>query len=253
MRTCIVLTLLVLVGCGSSTPKADDPKPASSTSTAESSSAAAEGKLDAPDAKAEEASKKIPDACAGDDKGACVMPRAFVRRLCAGAHPDLALMFFQKGSPWRRAYVAVKEVAPFNGMSGPSSEEKLLFDEELLVLAEKKVDTGGMQVSGAGASFDVLRWDGTCATLSAEEVRFVTPPKPKHANIPWRALEDATQEALRKNEALAKTATDRKKECKGATIGTVSAKCEKLDRQLNDLVVEAVRGGTAVPQPAKVP
>jgi hypothetical protein len=250
MRTCIVLTLLALVGCGSSTPKADEPKSASSASPSESS-AAAEGKPDASDAKSEEASKKIPDAC--DDKSACVMPRAFVRRLCGGAYPDLALMFFQKGSPWRRAYVAVKEAAPFNGMSGPSSDEKLVFEEELLVLSEKKVDTGGMQVSGAGSSFDVMRWDGTCATLSAEELRFVTPPKPKHANIPWRSLEDATQEALRKNDALAKTAAERKKECKGATIGSVSAKCEKVDRQLNDLVAEAVRGGTAIPQPAKVP
>lgn len=253
MRYGVALSLLLIAGCGSSTPKAEDPKPESSASPAAGASDSADAKSEA-DAKADEAAaKKIPEDCAGGDKGACVMPRPFVIKLCAGAYSDLALMFFQKGSPWRRGYVAVKEVAPFNGLNGLSSDEKLVFDEEVLILSEKKVDTGGMQVSGAGSSFDVLRWDGTCATLSAEEVRPNVPPKPKHATIPWRTLEDATQDALRQNEAVAKVAAERKKECKGATIGNVTAKCEKADHQLNDLVVDAVRGGTTVPKPAKVP
>lgn len=181
------------------------------------------------------------------------MPRRFVAKLCAGVFPELALMFFQKGTPWRRAYLAVKEATPFNGLNGPSSEQKLVFEEEMLVLSEKKADTGGMQVSGAGSSFDLLRWDGTCATLSAEEVRFATPPKPKNATIPWRILEDATQNALLQNEAFAKVAAERRKECKGATIGAVTDKCEKADKKLNALLVEVVRGGASVPQPAKVP
>jgi len=245
MRTGIALPLLLLaiIGCGSSAPKA-----ATTAAPAESAAASADDKP-----KDDAAAKKIPEGCVDDNKSACVMPGAFVRRLCAGAYPELALMFFQKGTPWRRVYVAVKEVAPFNGLGGLSSDEKLVFDEELLVLSEKKADTGGMQVSGAGASYDVLRWDGTCATVSAEEARANVPPKPKHATIPWRSLEDATQGALLQNDALAKVAAERKKECKGATIGTVSAKCEKADHALNDLVVQAVREGTAVPKPAKVP
>lgn len=249
MRHSVALTILFLAGCGSSTPPAETPPPSSADApAAESAPAAADAA-----ATAEEDPKKIPEACAGDSKDACQMPKGFVKRLCAGVYPELALMFFQKGSPWRRAYVSVKEAAPFNGLGGPSSEEKLTFDEELLVLVERKVDTGGMQVSGAGASYDVLRWDGTCATLSSEEVRLQAPPKPKHAAIPWRILEDPTQNALLANEALAKVAAERKKECKGATMGSVSAKCEKADKALNDLVVEAVRGGTTVPRPAKVP
>jgi hypothetical protein len=251
MRYLSALTLLVVAGCGSSPPKAEEPKAASPTPDAAVKETAPEG---AAEPKAEEESKGIPDACAGE-KSACVMPRGFVKRLCGGSgtYPELALMFFQKGSPWRRAYVSVKEAAPFNGMNGPSSEEKLTFEEELLVLSENKVDTGGMQVSGAGSSYDLLRWDGTCVTLSAEEVRLTGPSKPKHAAIPWRILEDATQNALLQNEALATVATERKKECKGATIGAVSAKCEKADKKLNDLVVDAVRGGTTVPKPSKVP
>ena len=250
MRASLSLPLLLLLGCGgSSAPQAEEPKqtaPTAAASPAESEPA------DTKEPPAAEESKKIPDACDGEG-AACVMPAGFVKRLCTGVFPDLALMFLQRGSPWRRAYVAVKEATPFNAFNGPSSDQKLVFEEELLVLREKKVDTGGMQVSGAGDSYDLLRWDGTCVTLSAEEVRLAAPPKPKHAPITWRILEDATQEALRKNEAVDKIVTERKKECEGATMGNVTAKCEKADRALNDRLAEAVRGGTTVPQPAKVP
>lgn len=252
MRHALLLPLpllLLALGCGSSSsPPPQDP----SAEAPKAQASAEEAKAPKEEAPAAEDTKSIPTACAGD-AAACVMPFAFVKRLCSGAYPDLALMLFSKGSPWRRAYVSVKETAPFNGLNGPSSDEKLVLDEELLVLFEKKADTGGMQVSGAGASYDLLRWDGTCATLSAEEVRLAVPPKPKHALIPWRILEDATQNALLQNEAVAKIVSERKKECKGATMGAVSAKCEKADKALNGIVFDAVRGGTAVPQPAKVP
>jgi hypothetical protein len=241
--------VLFVMGCGSSTPAPEAPSPA----TSEPAPATKESSADADAAKAEEEAKNIPEACAGESKDPCQMPKAFVKKLCGGVFPELALMLFQKGTPWKRGYLSVKEAAPFNGLGGPSAEEKLVYEEELLVLTEMKAQTGGMQVSGAGASYDVLRWDGTCATLSAEEVRFATPAKPKHALIPWRILEDATQNALLANESLAKVAAERKKECKGATMGSVSAKCEKADRSLNDLVVEAVRTGTTVPKPSKVP
>lgn len=181
------------------------------------------------------------------------MPRAFVQRLCANAYPDLALLLFQKGTPWSRAYVAVRQAEPFNGLGGPSSDTKLLFDEELIVLSERKPNLGGMTVSGAGASYDLLRWDGTCATLSAEEVRLQRPPKPGYAAITWRYLEDPTQNALLEDERVAKAATDRRRECKGVTVGAVSAKCEKASRELDQRVVEAIRGGRGIPKPAKAP
>jgi hypothetical protein len=256
MRTLAVSTLLFILGCGGSQHAADTQDKAAKEGSDATASADKPSEDKSKDDASEDDGKTIPEACAAGTSGdGCVMPRAFVKRLCGGTsvYPELALMLFQKGTPWKRAYVAVKEVNPFNGLGGSSAEEKLFFEEELLVLQMKKADTGGMQVSGASGSYDVLRWDGSCATLSSEEVRLVAPPKPKHATIPWRVLEDATQEALKKDEALAKVASERKKECKGATMGAVSDKCEKADKKLNDLVVEAVRNGTSVPKPNKVP
>lgn len=254
MRKLAVSILFVVLGCGGSKPAPDTQDKADTGDKKDSAGAETADKDKPKDEPAEDDGKTIPEACADGTSGdGCVMSKGFVKRLCGGVYPELALMLFQKTTPWKRVYVAVKEVNPFNGYSGPSSEEKLFFEEELLVLRSHKADAGGMQVSGAGSTYDVLRWDGSCATLSGEEVRLVAPPKPKHATIPWRILEDATQEALKKDDNLAKVATERRKECKGATMGAVSAKCEKADKLLNDLVVDVVRNGTTVPKPAKVP
>jgi hypothetical protein len=108
-------------------------------------------------------------------------------------------------------------------------------------------------VSGAGSSFDFLRWDGTCASLTAAEMTFNKPPKPKTPSIPWRSVEDATKAALEKDEKFAKLVADRRKECKGATIGSVSDKCEKVDKLLNAAIVEMVRKGVEIPKPQKLP
>jgi hypothetical protein len=238
------------VGCGSSNTPAPS-QPLAGTQAAPAGTSSDEASPAAPLSKQTEAAG-LPTACDGASDS-CVMPKPFVKRMCAGVWPDLALVLFTKGTPWRRAYVSVKQADAFNGFGGPSTEEKLLFDEEVLIIGERKPDMGGMSVSGAGASYDFLRWDGSCATLSAQEVRLQRPPKPGHAKVPWRNLDDPTQNALLKDDKLAKVAAERKKECKGATMGEVSAKCEKADRLLNDLVVEAVRGGASLPEPSRLP
>jgi hypothetical protein len=251
MRPALPFVALLAVSCGSKPApvKAPDPVP---TAAASSSTPATESSARTADHKPGEPGG-VPGACAPDAADGCVMPRPFVKKLCAGSFPDLALALFSKTTPWRRAWVAVRQADPFNGFGGPSTDEKLLFDEELLVLTERKPNLGGMSVSGAGPSYDLLRWDGTCATLSAGEVTFRKPPKPRHANIPWRSLDDATQAALLQDDKVAKVAGERRKECKGATMGEVSAKCEKAERALNDLVADAVRGGVAVPTPKRLP
>ena len=123
----------------------------------------------------------------------------------------------------------------------------------MIIVSEQKPDLKGITVSGAGASYDFLRWDGTCASLTAEEMTFNKPPKPKAPPIQWRAIEDATKEALSKDEKFAKIAVDRRKECKGAASGDVTDKCEKADKLLNSSIVESIRKGVEIPKPQKLP
>ena len=110
-----------------------------------------------------------------------------------------------------------------------------------------------MQVSGAGGAYDVLRWDGTCASLQDEEVSLTGSSTPKTAKIPWKTLDDKVKDALLADEKINKIYTARRKECKGATMGDVSKKCEELDDKLSAVVVEYVRRGGAVPAPPKLP
>lgn len=238
-----------LVGCGPSTPTPDDPH---GTETGATSAPTA-----APTAEPETKSAKEPDGvpttCAKQSGNVCLPAESFAKKLCNGDFRDLALHLFAKESPWTRAYVNIKEANPWNGFGGSTSDEKLVFDEEVLIVGEDNPDLGGIQVSGNGANYHLLRWDGSCATLQTREVTLQRPPKPKHATINWRILDDSSQEALLTNEPLAKAVSEQKKECKGATMGDVSDKCEKANKKLNDLVVDTIRGGVTVPIPKKVP
>jgi hypothetical protein len=238
---------VVLLACGASAPPVAAPEPAASAPEPLASAA--------PPASAEPAAAKdeplaVPTSCAANP---CVLPPAVAKKLCSKANADVAVALFAKDTPWTRVYVNVKQADSYNGLGGPSSEKKLTFDEELLVLAERNTDLGGMQVSGAGGAYDTMRWDGTCATLSQAEVTTRKPPHAKHAVIPWRFLADTTQQALRKDGKTDALVGERRKQCKGVTSGVVSLACEKTDRALNDRIVEAVRGGLAVPLPATLP
>lgn len=251
MRWSSPILLVCLAGCGAAPTPASTPAEEPSKATAETPSTEPEAPSTEP--ATEEESVALPTACANDSQSPCVMPRAFVKRLCAGAHPELALYLFAKDSPWTRMYVSARQVEPFNGLGGPSSDKNLEFDEELLVLSENSPNLGGMTVSGVGNSYDVLRWDGTCATLQAGEVRAHRPPSPKHADIDWKRLDEDVRNALSADEKIADLSKLRRKECKGVTMGVVSDKCEKADMALRARVVKAIRDGFPVPRPSRLP
>lgn len=232
---------LALAGCGSSAEKpAESPAPAAAP--AADDSAKADAKAPKEDAEPE----GLPTQCEAQKNGVCLPSMKFVKRLCAGFYPDIALSMFGKGTPWTHAYLA-RNVEAWNASGGASSSDKLEFDEEVLVLAYRAADTGGMQVSGSGGGYDVLRWDGTCASLMSEEITLKTPPKPKYAKIPWKNLDDKIRDALLGDDKIAKVSAERKKECKGATMGEVSLKCVKADTMLSQVVVDYVRNGGSVP------
>ncbi|APR86468.1 Hypothetical protein A7982_11817 [Minicystis rosea] len=236
---------LVLAACGSSTP----PPTAAPLPTAEASAAPTA----APVAEEDQPFGKIPTECTDSQGKMCLPPAKFVKRLCAGFYPDVALSMLGKGTPWQRGYLRVKSVEAWNASGGVSSAEKIVFEEEFVILARREAKTGGIQVSGAGGSYDVLRWDGTCASLMEDEVSLRGSSTPKHAKIPWKSLDDKVRDALAANDKIGKVYADRRKECKGATMGDVTAKCQKADDLLSTVVVEFMRNGGALPAPAKLP
>ena len=168
---------------------------------------------------------------------------AFVKRLCNGKCPSLGLHLFSNPA-WTRGYLTRRTQA-WNASGGASDSGWVEFDEEVLILYARVPDAGGMQVSGAGGSYDALRWDGSCVTLQSEEVTMSKAPAPKYPSIDFRYLDDDTQEALRKDDKVNKAWQSRRTECKGATSGDVSLKCVKADDNLTKTVVGFVRKAAA--------
>jgi hypothetical protein len=239
---------LWMIGCGGAAP-AQAPKAAEEAAP---EAAESEPKSDEAAEEKADADSPLPTKCAkaGD---ICTPSHAFMKRLCESSFPGVALVMFSGGTPWTRGYVSVQKVEPVNAFGGVAGGENLVFDEEVILLFVKSGDLNGMQVSGAG-SYQVLRWDGTCATLASEEVRLQRPGSPKHAKVNWRFLDDKIKEALRTHAKLDEVVRAHRKECKGATMGEVSAKCEKLDKQLASTIVEVVRSGSVkLPEPEKLP
>jgi hypothetical protein len=246
-----LLTGLLGIGCGGSAPpaKSSDEKP--KAASAGDASEEAESSGDESEDEAEDGGP-IPTDCA-KPSGGCYPSMKFVKRLCDGSYPGVALVMFSGGTPWKRAYLAVREVDPVNAFGGVAGGEALVMNEEVIVLFEKSGNLGGMEVTGSG-SYQVLRWDGTCATLASGELREQRPGNAKAAKVTWRYLDKPIKKALREESRISEAVRARKKECKGATMGTVSAKCEKLDQALTETIVDVVReGNVKLPTPAKVP
>ena len=197
-----------------------------------------------------EVAKGIPGACAGGVMDPCVPEADFVKRMCNGMFPDVALILFAKGSPFTRGYLK-GDVDGWNA-DGASARAKLLFDEEVLVLRKRDSGKGGMQVSGSGG-YQVMRWDGYCYTLEEGSLATRAPAKPKTSAIPWRFMENSTKDALLADAGVKTAYEKRGKECKGAVSGDVTAACQKADEALSAAIVKAVRDGISVPTPGKLP
>jgi len=174
-----------------------------------------------------------------------VPSEAHVALLCRVASADAALVMFAKGSPWTRAFLT-RDTEAWNAGGGSTSRGKLVFDEEVLLLRKH---AGGGMIVGQGASFDVLRWDGSCASLAQEELTEKRPPRAKAGPVSWRELGQKTRDAVLADAKLSALYDKRRKECRGVTSGDVTAACVKADAALSSGIVDAVRAGLAAPAP----
>ena len=236
MRAITAILLLVCVGCGSSArPTAEHPEVASNDPSA---------------APAGKARRPLPDHCA-HGKRECVPPPGWVKRLCEDVYPDVALNMFKPGTRWKRLYMLAR-AEPFNASGGASLlGDKMERGEEVIAL-KRRDNTGEMQV-GDNAGYDVLRWNGACATIHDGDFTRDPPREILHSKIEWRRLGLDLRKALEVQPSIAAAQNARRKACHGFSIGQVTKDCEVYDRAFVDEIVRYVQSGGAIPSPSRLP
>lgn len=235
----VVTSVVVVAACGGSAP----PVKTSKSSEPSHAGVASQG------SSLTEDNAEVPERCI-KRKGACLPPVKWAEKLCQDVYPDVALYMFRKGSPWERFYMRTGLNA-VNGW-GSTIAEDLVRGEEVIPI-NYRGNKDGFVVQGSEGTFDVLRWNGSCVTLDLAEVTKDQPGAPKVPRIEWRALSEPVQEALMADNRVASAVRSRQKECRGATIGRVTAECERLDRELGSVIARYVRDGGGVPLPPSHP
>ena len=233
-----------LTACGGAQEAAAPPE----TPRAEAKSSEPEAEL----GPEKTAKVKIPKRCSKrKQRGECLPPVPWVNRLCNDVYPDVALHMFKPGTPWQRFYM-VARAEPFNASGGASLlGDKLEMGEEVIAL-RRRANDGEMQV-GDQSGYDVLRWNGSCATIHDGDFSTTPPREVRHSRVEWRKLSVDMRSALESEPEIQATYEERRKQCRGATLGQVTAECEKLDKRLVEEVVRHVRTGAPLPGPVKAP
>lgn len=195
----------------------------------------------------------LPVACSSEapikKQKACLPPPTFGKKLCGGIYPEVALGMFSKGTPWTRLWLA-GDVEAWNASGGLTHRAKLAFDEEVIILSRHAAGgSGGIVMTGAMASYDVLRWDGTCVSVLEGELTTQRPPAPKPATVPFGRLEETTRRALLASPKVKTTLGALDKACASSD----KKACEKADKAFAKAVAEFVRSGAPLPAPARRP
>jgi hypothetical protein len=242
----------LLLRCGGSPPPKTPQAEATAPAPAEVSAAEGPPKIHSDSSasvgSAANDAAHLPTACARDASGSagassksgelCTPPGAFIERLCARPHQEVALALFAKASPFTRLYLKARL-------------DELAFDEEVLALRFHEQPKGGMVVGSGNGTYDVLRWDGSCSMgVEAEVFTRSRPPRPRAAHVQWHRVGERMQSALiASSDGVKRAHAKRGKECKGAMSGDVSAACEKADAALVEAIVECVRETSELPAP----
>jgi len=258
LRAVVGLGVLVLAGCGGASTPATTPVASSAQSEPKPSAAklTAAGVAPAPaafvsaTAPAAPTTQEVPSACA--DKASCFPPAAFVEAVCKHKFPDLPLFVFAGRMPWQHLYVKAEWVEPVNPHGGDQSEAWMAFGEEVVVLRKRAPAAKGVQVSGP-SDVDVLRWDGTCATIREEMLVSYVPAPMQSPRIIWKYLDAGLQEALLQNAVVARSREAEKKGCRNSSVTHPTPACEKAMRQLTDAIVLAVHQNVTLPSSGSLP
>jgi hypothetical protein len=251
--TVFTAALFLAVGCGARQPPAESQSaqaPSTSSPAAPTTATKAGEGEDKPSASAE-LSRDIPSECAGDAEG-CVPPVAFAEQLCKGKFPDLAIHLFSKRMPWEKAYVKAEWLEPVNAYGGTQSERWLQFGEEVLVIKKHGAGKRGVQVSGP-SDIDILRLDGTCATVRSEMLVSYVPAQVIRPHIVWKYLDATLQDALLSDKFVKQASAREREACRGSSVTHPEGACDKAMKTLTEAIVAAVHKDITLPEPEKRP
>jgi hypothetical protein len=242
MRTLFGLLMLGLVtACGSSVSNAEPDSAADEVAVKQEPGA--------------EKKPRIPKRCAKGKKyrGECVPPQGWVKRLCDDVYPDVALHMFSPGTPWKRLYMLAR-AEPFNASGGASLlGDKLERGEEVIALKRRSGDEGQIQVGDNNAGYDVLRWNGACATIHDGDFAEDRPGRIVQSKVEWRRLGLELRQQLEAQPSIAAAYEARRKSCKGFSLGSVSGDCEQNDKLLMQEVVRYIQSGPVLPPASRMP
>ena len=184
---------------------------------------------------------------------ACYPPVEFVRALCKKKYPGVAITMFEKSAPWKHAFVRVKDVAPINSFGGSTSFSRLEFLEEVLLLREREIKQRQMIVDIPN-SYDVLRFDGSCATLAEDEFMTKKPyVRPRYAPIIWQQIDARIRQALIQNPKIDQAAEAQTLACRGSFLAGGGEPCKDATQQLARAIVAVLSEGTQLPPPSNLP
>jgi len=200
----------------------------------------------APRAEPQEA-PDIPTYCANSKKP-CVPPQDFVEQLCKGRYPSVGVYLFQKYTPFVRLHTNSRTVELKNDRGGPTSVP-VIFAEELLLLRVTTL-TPDKPKKPPEEIYDVLRWDGTCATLPKRDVVTYLPGLPQATPVEFNDLDTTMRTALLRDAKLRKLHASRDSACQSAAN---SDSCVQSNKALSEGIVAAVRLGLRLPMPRQRP
>lgn len=228
----------------------------SSVSNGEPASAADESGDGAKEASNTDPKKpRIPKRCAKGKKnrGECLPPQGWVKRLCDDVYPDVALHMFAPGTPWKRLYMLAR-AEPFNASGGSSLlGDKLERGEEVIALKRRSENDGEIQVGDNNAGYDVLRWNGACATIHDGDFAEERPSHIVQSKVEWRRLGVPLRQHLEQQPAISAAYEARRKSCHGFSMGRVSGDCESNDKLLMQEVVRYIQTGPSLPEASRMP
>jgi hypothetical protein len=243
-------------GCGGapSAPAAPvaESKPEPAVAAPTTAPAAAAAKVETANAAAPSSvTRDVPSKC--DDPKSCFPPAAFTEAVCKKKYPDLPLIVFKGSMPWQHLYVKAEYVEPVNPHGGEQSETWMKFGEEVVVLRRRAPSAAkGVQTSGP-SDVDVLRWDGTCATIREEMLVSYVPAPMQSPRIIWKYIDSQLQDALLKNPVVARARDGEKKGCRDSSLTHPTPTCDKAMQKLTDAIALAVHQNVELPGAGNFP